>query len=215
MKVAPARFPCALFTVYALLWIGLAIAPPDRATWLLENLLVVAVVALLVLTHHRFPFSNLSYLCIAIYLSLHAVGAHYSYKEAPPGEWLRTAFQLERNPFDRIGHFAFGLLLVFPMREILGRLAGLRGASTYWMPLAVVLALSTLFEIIEALVAEIISPGAGPAWLGAQGDEWDAQVDMAAAMAGTLLAIFLAPIVERVSDHRPSRPSRSSSPAVR
>jgi len=185
------RCPLALLAGYALVWIGLAIAPKDRWAWTLENLLVVPFVAMLVLTHRRFAFSNVSSLLIALYLGLHAVGAHYSYAQTPLGEWLKDAFDLRRNPFDRIGHCAFGLLLASPFREILGRLAKVRGALVYWQPVAAVLALSSVFEIVEALVAELVSPGAGPQWLGAQGDPWDAQMDMLAALAGAAVAMLL------------------------
>ncbi len=101
--------------------------------------------------------------------------------------------------FDRIGHGAFGLLLAYPLREIVGRLSGVRGALVYWLSIAAVLALSSVFEIIEAVVAEIVSPGAGPAWLGAQGDEWDAQMDIAAALGGACAAMLATFLIERLT----------------
>lgn len=204
MKFASARHPLTLLAAYALVWIALAIAPTDRWTWFLENLLVLPFVAVLTLTWRRFAFSNASYVLIAIYLCVHAFGAHYSYRQTPLGDWLRAAFELRRNPFDRIGHCAFGLLLAYPLREIVGRLAGVRGALVYWLPIAALLALSSVFEVIEAVVAQIVSPGAGLAWLGAQGDEWDAQMDMAAALGGACAAMLIACLIERMTARTPA-----------
>ena len=204
MKFASARYPLTLLAAYALVWIALAIAPMDRRSWLLENLLVLPFVAVLTLTWRRFGFSNASYVLIAIYLCVHTFGAHYTYRQAPLGDWLRAAFELRRNPFDRIGHGAFWLLLAYPLREIVGRLAGVPGAHVYWLPIAALLALSSVFEVIEAVVAEIVSPGAGPAWLGAQGDEWDTQLDMAAALGGACAAMLTACLIERMTARTPA-----------
>jgi putative membrane protein len=115
---------------YGLFWIWLAIEPVDRRDWLLENLLSLTLVAVLVLTYRRYQFSRLSYGLIALFLTLHAIGAHYTYAEVPFGFWLKDFFILSRNPFDRLAHFAYGALLVYPLRELLVRLAGLRRASS-------------------------------------------------------------------------------------
>ena len=96
---------------YGLLWLVLAIAPRDRQDWLLENFLALAAVVTLVATYHRFQFSTVSYLLITAFLSLHAVGAHYTYAEVPFGFWLQNAFGLSRNPFDRLVHLGYGLRL--------------------------------------------------------------------------------------------------------
>lgn len=174
---------------YGLLWTWLAIAPVNRRDWLLENLLAVTFVSLLVLTHGRFRFSPLSYCLITLFMTLHAVGAHYTYAEVPFGFWLKDLFVLSRNPFDRLVHFAYGALLFYPVREWLVRLAGVGGLWAYCLPLSVILALSGLFEVIESIVAVIVSPELGSIYLGTQGDEWDAQKDMAAAFAGAFLTL--------------------------
>jgi putative membrane protein len=191
----------ALLLLYGLIWTAAAIAPRDLPTWALENLLALCFVALLVVTYRRFPFSNLSYLLIAIFLSLHAIGAHTGYAHAPIGDWLKNAFGLSRNPYDRVAHFAFGFLLAYPVREILARAAGLRGPIANWLALSLIVAASTCFEIVEGAVAEIVSPGTGPSWLGAQGDEWDAQLDMGAALVGAVLAMIITMVVERIGRH--------------
>ena len=176
---------------YGLLWSLLAIAPRDRQDWLLENLLALTAVVTLVATYRRFQFSTLSYLLIAVFLSLHAVGAHYTYAEVPFGFWLQQIFGLSRNPFDRLVHFGYGLLLAHPLRELLIRLAGIRGFWSYYLPISGMLAQSGFFEIVEALVAQAVSPELGAAYLGTQGDEWDAQNDMIAAFLGALLCMAM------------------------
>jgi putative membrane protein len=174
---------------YGTLWLLLAIDPVNRRDWLLENLLALTGVALLALTYPRFRFSSLSYVLIALFLTLHAIGAHYTYAEVPFGFWLKETFHLSRNPFDRMVHFSFGLLLVYPLREALVRLAGVRGFWSYYLPASAILAQSGLFEIIEAVVAMVVSPELGTLYLGTQGDEWDAQKDMTAAFTGALLTL--------------------------
>ena len=178
-----------LLITYGLFWIGLAIAPVDRQDWFLENLLAVALVAVLVLTYRRFAVSLPGYCLILAFLLFHAVGAHYTYSEVPFGFWLKDALALSRNPFDRLVHFAYGLLLVYPLREVLMRLAGVRGMWVSYLAISGILAQSGFFEVIEAIVAMIVSPELGSLYLGTQGDEWDAQKDMAAAFFGALLTI--------------------------
>ena len=174
---------------YGLLWTWLAVAPVDRRDWLLENLLALALVSLLVLTYRRFQFSDLSYCLITLFMTLHAIGAHYTYAEVPFGFWLKDFFSLSRNPFDRIAHFAYGALLAYPVREALMSLAGVRGLWSYYLPASAILAQSGLFEIIESIVAALVSPELGSAYLGTQGDEWDAQKDIASAFGGAALAM--------------------------
>ncbi|HWM25264.1 MAG TPA: DUF2238 domain-containing protein [Chthoniobacterales bacterium] len=186
------RFLAILVSVYGTIWTVLAFAPRDRTAWVLENLLVVFFVGALVLTFRRFTFSNRSYFLIAAFLILHAVGAHYTYAQTPFGEWLKGAFDLSRNHFDRIIHFSFGLLMADPARELLLRVGQVDRVAVFWLTIAAVLAASTVFEIVEALVAQIVNPGVGPQWLGAQGDVWDAQNDMLLALLGVTAAMLLA-----------------------
>ncbi|UVT14878.1 MAG: DUF2238 domain-containing protein [Nitrospira sp.] len=176
---------------YIGLWCMLAIAPYDRQDWLLENLLAVTVIAVLFLTFRLFQFSTLSYVLITVFLTLHAIGAHYTYAEVPFGFWLQQMLALDRNPFDRIVHFAYGFLLVYPLREILVRLAGVTGFWSYYLPISGTVAQSGFFELIEALVAILVNPELGTAYLGTQGDEWDAQKDMAAALVGAIITMSL------------------------
>ena len=120
------RFLQGLLAAYGALWIALAIAPSYRSDWLLENLLVFGFWAALAATHRRFVFSNLSWLAIALFLALHAVGAHYTCAETPLGFHMQQSFGWSRNHYDRLVHFAFGLLLTVPMREIALRVLRVR-----------------------------------------------------------------------------------------
>jgi putative membrane protein len=139
-----------LLAAYGALWLALAIAPKYRSDWLLENLLVFAFAAGLVATHRRFVFSNFSYALIALFLTLHAVGAHSTYSETPIGYWLQRSFGLARNPYDRLVHFAYGLLLTYPVREIVLRRLRARPLSAFLIPLFAALAMSSGYEIIES-----------------------------------------------------------------
>jgi putative membrane protein len=180
---------------YALVWVVTAIHPLDRHDWMLENILVVAALALLIGTYRRFPLSDLSYLLITLFMTLHAMGAHWTYAEVPFGFRLQHAFGLARNPFDRIVHFSFGLLLAYPIREVFLRVANARGFWAYYLPLDVTLAFSAVYEIMEMVVAKLVSPGTGDAWLGTQGDIWDSQMDMSMAAIGALVCMTVTAIV--------------------
>lgn len=193
----------ALAGWYALIWIATAIRPLDRHDWVLENILVVLVVALLVGSYQVFPLSDLSYLLITAFMTLHAIGAHWTYAQVPLGFWLKEALGLARNPFDRLVHFSFGLLLAYPIREVFLRVANARGFWAYYLPLDVTLAFSALYEIMEMVVAKVVAPGTGDAWLGTQGDVWDAQMDMATAATGALLCMLITATVRRLRRRRP------------
>lgn len=179
-----------LLVALLLLWIITAIAPFNRRDWLLENLLVFFYGALLILTYRRFRFSNLSYVLFSIFMGLHLVGAHYTYSEVPLGFWLQNTLDLSRNHYDRIVHFSFGLLIAYPFRELLVRAVGVVESWSYLMALTVVLAFSAFYEVTESIVAMLVDPELGMAYLGTQGDEWDAQKDTFLAFSGALIAML-------------------------
>ena len=180
-----------LLAWYVMWWSFLAIDPLDRKDWALENVVALALVGTLIATYRRFRFSFLSYLLITLFMTLHAVGAHYTYAEVPLGFWLKDILSLSRNPFDRIVHFSYGLLLVYPLKELLIRTGCVLGFWSGYLPISGILAQSGFFELVEALVAQTVSPDLGAAYLGTQGDEWDAQKDMAAALVGAALMTIL------------------------
>lgn len=187
----------SLAAVLAALWIALAIHPWHRADWVIENVLFVLAVLGLGLTYRAFPLSRISYTLIFIFLCLHTIGAHYTYAEVPYDAWFkaltgRTFNELvgwERNNFDRVVHFAYGLLLAYPIREVFLRIAGVRGFWGYFLPLDLTMSTSALYELLEWGAAEVFGGDLGAAYLGTQGDVWDAHKDMALASLGALISM--------------------------
>lgn len=183
-------------------WVITAIKPLYPRDWLLENLLVFFYAALLIITYRWFRFSNLSYALFTLFLSLHLLGAHYTYSETPFGFWLQDWFGFARNHYDRIVHFCFGLLIAYPFREILLRQTGVKREWSYFLAITLVLAFSAFYEVIEGLAATIFSPELGAAYLGTQGDEWDAQKDSAMAFAGAIIAMCVTWQYDRRNNRR-------------
>lgn len=191
------RYALTLGAVFLVLWAVLAISPHDRADWALENALVLGFVVLAVGTSRRFPLSRVSYTLIFVFLCLHEVGAHYTYAEVPYDRWFEALFGTtfnevvgwQRNNFDRTIHFSYGLLLAYPIREVFLRVADVKGFWGYALPLDVTMSTSMLFELIEWGAAEFFGGDLGQAYLGTQGDVWDAHKDMALASLGALVAM--------------------------
>ena len=196
------KFIAGLFALCAVFWVLAAIHPFDRQAWLLENILLVLFVLALSLTHRRLQLSNASYIFIALFVILHIIGAHYTYAKMPLGLWAKHFFGFSRNHLDRVAHFAFGFFLAFPVRELLLRFSGIQRAWSFWLPPAIILAISGFFEILESIVAETVAPGKGVEWLGGQGDEWDAQNDMLAAAFGAAAMLTLIAIAQRKARNR-------------
>jgi putative membrane protein len=180
----------ALLAWYVVFWVFMAISPVDRSDWMLENLLALIFIGVLIATYQSFPLSDMSYVLITAFMTLHTVGAHYTYSQVPLGYWLAEAFHLTRNHFDRIVHYAFGLLMSYPLWDVLLRYARVRGTWAYVITVTITLAASGMFEVIESWVAQIVSPELGDAYLGTQGDTWDAQKDMTMAFAGSVLCMI-------------------------
>jgi putative membrane protein len=195
--VSKPRWLYGLVVWYVFFWSIMAISPVDRGDWLIENVLALSAVTALLITYRRFRFSTVSYIFITIFLTLHAIGAHYTYAEVPFGFWLQHSFGLSRNPFDRLVHFGYGFLLIYPIRDLLVRLLGVRGFWSYYLSVSGILAQSGLFEVTEAAVAQMVSPELGTAYLGTQGDEWDAQKDMMAALTGAMIMAGLIWFIEK------------------
>jgi putative membrane protein len=195
----------ALAAAFGAWWVALAIAPLHRADWALENVLVVLAVGILALTHRRFVLSRVSYTLIFVFLCLHSVGAHYTYAQVPYDAWFarltgRTFNSLwgwERNHFDRVVHFSYGLLLAYPVREVFLRIANVRGFWGYFLPLDLTMSTSMMFELFEWLAVGVFGGELGQAYLGTQGDEWDAHKDMALAALGATVAMVVTFCINR------------------
>lgn len=175
------------------------IAPRHPSDWLLENLLVLVFFAVAVVSHRVMPLSRLSWLLIVVFLCLHELGAHYTYSEVPYDAWSQAVFGwtlseklgLARNHFDRLVHLAYGLLLAYPIREVFLRVGDARGFWGYFLPLDLTMSTSMLYELFEWAAAIVFGGDLGIAYLGTQGDPWDAHKDMALASLGALVAMSL------------------------
>ena len=185
------RYHLLLLAVFLAAWTWAAIDPVYPDDWWLENVLVFAGVPLIVALGFYFRLSNLSYTLITIFMVMHVVGSHYTYAEVPFGETLRAWFGAERNMYDRLVHFSFGLLMAYPVREVFVRITRARGVWSYYLPVELTLAFSAIYELIEWAAAAGVDPAAGLAFLGAQGDVWDAQKDMALAGLGSVVAMLV------------------------
>ncbi len=199
MKISYERHAQILVSAFTVLFLVLGVSPRYRQDWLLENAILIPV--FLVLTwgwRHRL-FSSVSHALIFVFLCLHEIGTHYTYSEFPYDDWFQTLtghrlndlLGWQRNHFDRLLHFLYGLLCACPFREILVRGAPVRGFWSYLLPLEVLLSTSAFYEPIEWIAAVVFGGELGDAYVAAQGDPWDAQKDMALAGAGGLLAIVI------------------------
>ena len=194
-----------LIILFSLLWLGLAIRPWYRDDWLLENALLLPVGLILVWGYRRRLFSRASHTLIFAFLCLHEIGAHYTYSKVPYDDAWRALtgvgwnemFGWQRNHYDRLVHFLYGLLIAYPVREVFLRIARVRGFWAYFLPLEFTMATSAFFELLEWAAAMMFGSDLGQAYLGSQGDIWDAQKDMALAGFGGLLAMLATALLNR------------------
>ena len=207
MKISYERHAQILLGAFALLFLLLGLSPRYRQDWVLENsILVPGFLVLFWGWRHRL-FSPTSHTLIFVFLCLHEIGTHYTYSEVPYDDWFQalTGHRLndllgwQRNHYDRLLHFLYGLLCAYPFREILVRVARVRGFWSYFLPLDVMLSTSAFYELIEWSAAMAFGGDLGDAYVGMQGDVWDAQKDMALAGAGGLLAMIVTVILNKRS----------------
>lgn len=209
--MAKARPEAWLLAGYLAVWAALAVAPQDRLIWFYENLLVFLGVPLLVVTWRHFRFSTASYACAAAFLTLHAVGAHFGYTQVPV-PWQDWGFA--RNHSDRVVHFAFGLLLVLPVEEVLRRLGRVRPGWSQALAVLVTFALAAGFEIVEWAAVLVGGDSVGTTaggYLGTQGDEFDAVKDQGLGLAGAAVTMAVASLRRRIR-RTPARPGLGGAP---
>ena len=177
-----------LLATFIIIW-GITLAgTPDLNNWLLENVLVFLFIILLYFIQRKYQLSDLSFLLIFLFMSLHVYGSMFTYAENPFGYWLKDQFDWKRNHYDRIVHFSFGFLLAYPMREVFIKWLKFPSWSAWILPIIITLAFGSFYEVIEFAVADIFFPEQGMAYLGTQGDEWDAQKDNSLSALGAVLA---------------------------
>lgn len=186
------RKPAALLVILALICIATVWAPPaGRFSWLLEVGPGLVGVAVLVATYKRFPMSQMVYACVFVHMLILIYGGIYTYAKTPLGNWAMEAFGWSRNHYDRVGHVALGFFPAFVIREIYLRLTDLkRGGWLFFTVCSVALAIGAFWELLEWWVTLLVASDVGQAFLGSQGDVWDAQWDMFLALVGAAVALM-------------------------
>lgn len=191
------RYPLTLLCIYAAFWAWMAIGPWYPQDWLLENLLVFISLPLLVWSYRRLRFSNTAYTLLFAFFVLHSVGAHYTYAEVPYDRWFETLtghtlnqlLGLDRNHFDRLVHLAYGLLVTPAAIELLDARAPQQGIWRWLVPFTFMASQSAIYELIEWAAASVFGGDLGQAYLGTQGDIWDAHKDMGLGTLGAAIAV--------------------------
>jgi putative membrane protein len=197
-RQAPARghwFPKLLLAAYVLLFAGCAIHPAERGTWVAENLPIVAIAATLTVLYVRgVRFSNLAYALMSVLLFMHTIGGYYTFEKVP-FDWFNALFGFERNMYDRVAHFSVGFY-AYPIIELTDQRGIIRNrVVSYLFPLFAIATVAMAYEIIEWIYAVQAGGSAGAAFLGSQGDIWDAQKDMLADTSGAVVALLLYALV--------------------
>ena len=193
------RIPMVLLGIVFLVCLGTAYDPPaGRLNWLLEVGPGLAGIAALVALSRQFPMSHMAYWCAFLHMLILIYGGYYTYAETPLGNWVRDAYDLSRNHYDRVGHVALGIFPAFIIREVLLRQTPLqRGGWLYFIIISIVLAIAAFWELLEWWVTLLAASDVGQAFLGSQGDVWDAQWDMFLALVGAMVVL---PIFSRIHD---------------
>ncbi|MBX3127291.1 MAG: DUF2238 domain-containing protein [Polyangiaceae bacterium] len=185
------RLPAALLAATLLACAATVAAPPaGRLSWALEVGPGLAGVGILVATYRRFRLSNLVYVCVFLHMLILIYGGYYTYALTPLGNWAKDAFDLSRNHYDRVGHLALGFFPAFYAREILLRTSPLaRGKWLFFIVCSICLAIGAFWELLEWWTTLLVASDVGVAFLGSQGDVWDAQWDMFLALVGAVIAL--------------------------
>ena len=177
--------------IYTVVLIWSAIEPKDRLTWILEVAPAWVALLVMVVSFRRFPLTPLTYWLILAHCIVLMVGGHYTYAEVPLFDGLGDWFGGGRNNYDKVGHFAQGLVPAIVAREVLIRLSVVSARG--WLNFLVIcfcLAVSAFYELIEWAVA-VQTGESADAFLGTQGYSWDTQTDMFMALIGAITAIVL------------------------
>lgn len=195
----PPRYELTLFLTLLAIVAASGISPRSRVDWALENLLVLLLVGTLLAVYRRFRLSAGSITLVFVFLCIHELGAHYTYSLVPYDRWFSAlggfsfdkTFALRRNHYDRLVHLSYGLLLVYPIREVLLRLTPLRGFWLLFVTLNLMLSTSAVYELVEWVGGAYAGDDTAKAFVGAQNDPWDSQKDMALAVFGAFITLSL------------------------
>ena len=201
------RMPLVLLSVVVVVCIATVANPPaGRISWLLEVGPGLAGIIVLIVLYKRFPMSHMVYVFVFIHIFILIYGGYYTYAETPLGNWAKEAFGFSRNHYDRVGHIALGVFPAFIIREVLLRKTPLqRGGWLYFIIISIVLAVAAFWELLEWWVALLAASDVGTAFLGSQGDIWDAQWDMLLALVGAMVVLpILSGLHDRSMDQLPA-----------
>ncbi len=185
------KFLFWLLGIYAVLFTVLAINPYDRPTWFAENLTVWIIIAVLLFLYYKqIRFSNVAYGLMFVLIYLHTIGGHYTFALVP-FDFITNLFDFERNHFDRIAHFSVGFYAFAVAEWLFLRKLVNNNFLLITYPIFVIATIAMSYEVIEWIYAAMANPEAGIAYLGSQGDIWDAQKDMLADTLGAIFAVSL------------------------
>lgn len=185
-----------LSIAYSCVFVFSAIEPMSRAVWLAEIIPAALIFVTIWVASRRYTFSNTAYVLMFVWLCLHTVGAKYTFAEVP-FDWFNQLIGSERNNFDRVAHFSIGLY-AYPIAEYLVRSKKLGFGIATSYSLFAIMALATGYEIIEWWYAALAGGDEGIAFLGSQGDIWDAQKDMLMDTLGAICSLILLTVQHRV-----------------
>ncbi len=190
-------FPLNFLIIFLFFWFVLAINPTYRDVWFFENILLIVSLFILIFSFNKFRFSNLSYFLIFLIGVFQTIGAHYSYSEVPIN--FINIFNFERNHYDRLIHFLFGLLLAYPFYELLTRKNIFKKNSfwAYFFIISCAFATGAIYEILEWGYAIYFEEESATGVLGSQGDIWDAQKDILLEGIGAFITIFIIHIFKK------------------
>lgn len=185
------KIPGVLLAVYAVLFVMCAFNPLDRATWFAENLTVWIIVGGLAFLYWRgIRFSSTAYVLASILIYLHTIGGHYTFAQVP-FDWVTDFFDFERNHYDRVAHFTVGFYAFLIAEWLYAKQLVSNKFLLFTYPVFAIAAIAMSYELVEWVFAISNDPAAGAAYLGSQGDEWDAQKDMLADTLGAIIAMIL------------------------
>ena len=185
-----ARTHWMLYAIFVIVWIIAAIHPKYPQDWLLENVLVLLLFPLVIWLDRRYHLSTAALGLLLLFGALHELGAHYTYAEMPFFDFITKLFHFSRNHYDRVVHFLFGLLLFRPLFEIFRQIIG-DNKITLWFVFLLITSISTFYELLEWAATMLFHPDLGMAFLGTQGDFWDAHKDTLAAICGGTINLIL------------------------
>jgi putative membrane protein len=178
-----------LYILFIFFWLILAINPQFRDDWLLENILVFILFPTVVWLDKKYKFSIFAFTLIFLFGTAHIIGAHFTYSQMYYFDIVTNFFNFERNHYDRVVHFLFGLLITLPFYEIL--LHNFKSKIALSITFLLIISISSIYEQIEWIIVELFYQDLGISFLGAQGDIWDAQKDISLSIIGAFITIII------------------------